>query len=260
MRFLRTCSLGSLLLISACATSGGPVPEQCALDSPAANAQEHFETMVHDYLTAHPEVLMEMSQALRAKQMAAQQERAKAAIAQHRAEVFSDATDPAVGAAAGSGTVTVVEWFDSQCPWCKRLAPDLERLVAENKNVRLVYKEFPILGPGSETAAKAALASLRQGKYEAFHNALMADKTPEHQLAEPRILEIAKSIGLDIRALKADMVAPDIAAKVTANMALAKTIGISATPGLLIGDRLMPGAARYQALQQAVAEARTAYP
>jgi protein-disulfide isomerase len=247
-----------LLLLTACADQS---PDQraalCPLDAPAAGAdQARFDAAAHAYLMAHPEVLMEMSQALRQKQQAAQQEQARLGLSQQRAAIFADPTDPVAGNPAG--TVTVVEFFDAECPYCKKLAPDLERLIAETKDLRVIYKEFPILGPGSRIAATAALAAMRQGKYEAFHRALMADRTPEHQLAEPRILDIAKSVGVDVPRLKKDMAAPEIAAKIAATIDLAHHLGINGTPGLIVGDRLVSGAMPYPALVQAVDEARAA--
>jgi protein-disulfide isomerase len=106
------------------------------------------------------------------------------------------------------------------------------------------------------SASTAGLASLKQGKYDAFHRALMADKTPEHQLAEPHLMEIAKSVGLDGVRLKKDMSSPEIAQKLAANIELGHRLGITGTPGLIIGDRLTPGAMPYAAMVEAVATAR----
>jgi protein-disulfide isomerase len=242
--------------LAACAgiPSGTATAELCPLD-PAGSERARFEAAVHDYLTAHPEVLTEMSQALRQKQQAAAAERAKQGIAQNRQALTDDPEDPVLG--NPHGAIVVVEFFDNECPFCKRLAPVLARLIAENNDVRIVYKEFPILGPGSLIAAKAALASVKQSNYEAFHAALMADTTPEHQLAEPRILEIAKDVGLDVKRLKADMGRPEIDAKIAANLSLGRVLGINGTPAIIVGDRLLPGAASYEVLKAAIAEART---
>ncbi len=251
------------LVVSACAApelashdgaaQGDIGPDsQCPVDGEARRDQ--LDASIHDYLTRHPEVLMEMSAALRQKQRAAMEEKAKQALADNHAALFDDPADPVVG--NPKGDVTVIEFFDAECPYCKKLAPDLRRLMAVDPGVKLIYKEFPILGPGSMAAAKAALAARRQGKYEAFHDALMADATPEHQLAEPRILQIAKAAGLDVARLKTDMASPEIAAKIAANIDLARKIGLTGTPGLIIGGSLVPGAMPYEALKQAVAEAR----
>jgi len=164
-------------------------PVLCSTDTTTRDA------MIHDALLSHPEWLMEMSQAMRQRQQAAQQQTAKQAIAQNHDTLFADPADPVAGNPAGA--VTVVLFFDASCPYCKQVSPDIDRLMQENPDVRVIFKEFPILGPASQLAATAGLASLKQGKYDAFHRALMADKTPEHQLAEPHLMEIAKSVGLD---------------------------------------------------------------
>lgn len=225
--------------------------QQCPIDGEA-----NLDTAIHDYLVhRHPEVLMEASQALRQRQQAAQAAAAKQALASNKDAIYHNTADPVVGNPAGD--VTVVEFFDAECPYCKMVAPDLARLYGADKGVRVVFKEDPILGPMSVTAAKAALAARKQGKYEAFHNALMWDKTPEHQLTEPHIFEIAQSVHLDLAELKRDMASPEIDAQIAANIALAHKLGITGTPGLIIGDQLVPGAIRFEALKQAVAEART---
>jgi len=223
-------------------------PVLCSTDTTTRDA------MIHDALLSHPEWLMEMSQAMRQRQQAAQQQTAKQAIAQNHDTLFADPADPVAGNPAGA--VTVVLFFDASCPYCKQVSPDIDRLMQENPDVRVIFKEFPILGPASQLAATAGLASLKQGKYDAFHRALMADKTPEHQLAEPHLMEIAKSVGLDGVRLKKDMSSPEIAQKLAANIELGHRLGITGTPGLIIGDRLTPGAMPYAAMVEAVATAR----
>jgi protein-disulfide isomerase len=254
---MRIVFLSLMLGVSLAACAAAPdhpqlAADQCPLDGEAK--RDAMDTTIHDYLTRHPEVLMEMSQALQAKQQAAAAERAKQGIERNRAALFSNPADPVAGNPAAS--VTIVEFFDAECPFCKKVAPDLARLVAEDPDVRLVFKEYPILGPGSFVAAKAALASMAQGKYEAFHNALMADQTPEHQLAEPRIMAIARSVGLDVKRLKDDMGAGEIETAINGNRALAQAVGITGTPGLIIGDKMVPGAMPYDALKQAVKSVR----
>jgi protein-disulfide isomerase len=216
---------------------------------------EITDDAIHDYLVVrHPEVLREMSQALRDRQQATQAAQAREALAANGNAVYRDAADPVVG--NPDGDVTVVEFFDFECPFCKRLAPELKRLYAGDAGVRVVYKQFPILGPVSVAAAKAALASAKQGRYEAFHDALMADQTPEHQLTEQHLLEVASSVQLDIAKLQADMASSEIEAKIAATTALARQIGLSGTPGVIIGETLVPGAMSFEALKTAVAAAR----
>ena len=218
-------------------------------------SQRAFDSRVHSYLIAHPQVLMEMDSALRRQADQARDQ----AVVKHLAAIDHNPGDPVWG--NPKGTVTIAEWFDYQCPFCKAEAPVLARLVKADPHVRVVEKMFPVIGgPGSVIAAKAALASMRQGKFVAFHAALLADHTPEDHLDEARIMAIAKSVGLDVARLKHDMAAPGIMARISANLTLAREIGITATPGLVIGDHLDVGFLPYARLKALVDEAEKAKP
>ena len=210
-------------------------------------------------IMADPAMLQEAYGALQQRQQAAQMAKAKEQIAARHDDLFAKSGDPVVGPAGpgGEGVVTLVEFFDYECPFCKRVAPELEKLVANDPKVRVVYKEFPILGPVSVIAAKAALAAQAQGKYEPFHNALLADATKEHELTEAHIIEIAKNAGVDLDRLKADVANPDLDLRINANRQLAQALGITGTPGLIVGDSLAPGALPYDRLAQMVAQQRT---
>lgn len=237
-----------------CTADGG----QCPLagheaDEPVRHSE--LDTAIHDYLVTHPEVLLEAQKALAAKQTEEREAKARAAIADNRAALVADPADGEFG--NPHGDVTIVEFFDNQCPYCKALAPVLDQLVAADPNVRIVLKEFPILGPGSDLAARYALAVKRQGKYTAFHAALMADLTPEGQLAEPRLLEIAKSLGLDLDRLKQDISAPAFTEQTRRTIALARTVGVTGTPGLVIGTSVQSGAMPLDSLKEAVRNARS---
>jgi protein-disulfide isomerase len=251
------------LFLSACSNVSGDClgseSGQCNIAQHDANEpvrRGEFDSLLKAYLDDHPEIVAEMNQKLRAKQVAERQAKGKQVLAENRAEIFEDATDPMLGNPRGD--VTLVEFFDNECPFCKKLSPTLEQLISKDSGVRVVLKEYPILGPGSEIAARYALAAVRQGKYAEFHSALMADKTPEHQLAEPRILEIAADAGLDVARLKRDAGGPDIAGRIETNRTLARKLTITGTPGLIIGGRIESGALSLEALQQAVADERRA--
>jgi len=215
-----------------------------------------FDAKVHAYLSKHPEVMAEMSAALQQKQQAAALEKSSAAIKANAQALFAAAEDPVIGNPVGD--VTVVEFFDYQCPYCKAEAENLTRLVAEDNHVRVVFKQFPVVGgPGSMTAAKAALAAIAQGKYANLHNALMKDKTPERQLTDNQIYALAGTAGLDVDRLKRDMATPDFAMKIAASMTLGRDIGITGTPALVIGGRVINGMVPYDALKGIVADERT---
>lgn len=129
----------------------------------------------------------------------------------------------------------------------------MQALLKEDHELRFVYKEFPVLGPASVTAAHAALAAQRQGKYEAFHTAMMAAKG---QITEDTIYKVAGSVGLDVDQLKQDMAAPEIERELKANLALAEALNIRGTPGFIIGKKIVPGALDLDALKDMIAEAR----
>ncbi|TWB41029.1 DsbA family protein [Nitrospirillum pindoramense] len=250
---------GMGLLLAGCGATpstcaGGFCPLPAAADSAEAVRQGDLGRGIRDYLLAHPEVLLEAQQALAAKQAADRQAQARALVARNHDALVADPEDPEMGNPRGD--VTIVEFFDDECPYCKMMAPTLEALIRTDPGVRVVLKDIAILGPGSEVAARYALAAKRQGKYAAFHAALMADKTPEHQLTEAHLLEIAARLNLDTARLARDIQAPEIMGRAGRNRALAQAIGVTATPGLVIGDSVQTGALTPDALAKAVAAAR----
>jgi protein-disulfide isomerase len=131
--------------------------------------------------------------------------------------------------------------------------PSLQALLKEDQKLRFLYKEMPVLGPQSVTAAHAALAAERQGKYEAFHNAMMATKG---QITDETVYKVAGSVGLDLERLKQDMSAPEIGQALKTNLALADALNIRGTPGFIVGNHIVPGAIDLDALRNMVAEAR----
>ena len=209
--------------------------------------------IVRDYLLEHPEVLVEVQQALRAKQEAEEEERSRQAIARLRDRIFADPEAPVAG--DPDGAVVLVEFFDYRCGYCRRVKPTLDTLLAENDDLRIVYKEFPILGPESTVAARAALASRAQGLYEPFHVALMEADGP---FDLDHILSVARSVGLDEGQLVRDMEAPALDALIEQNAILANALGIRGTPAFVIGDRTIRGALPLESFRAAIADAREA--
>jgi protein-disulfide isomerase len=206
---------------------------------------------VRDYLLNNPEVLLEAMEVLQERQRVAEAEIVQKAIVARRDEILNDPTAPVGGNEAGD--VTLVEFFDYNCPYCRRVAPTVARLEKADPGLRVVYKEFPILGPGSDFAARAALASQRQGKYFAFHNALMQ---ADGNVTEETVIEIAREVGLDTERLGADMQDPAIDAAIARNRQLASALGINGTPAFVIGDHIVPGAVDLATLQGLVVRAR----
>jgi len=233
--------------------AGGPAAAQPAPFSPEQKAA--IEAMIRDYLVKNPEVLVEAMHALDARQQANAAEAAKAAIAGSRKEIFEDGISYVAG--NPKGDVTIVEFFDYRCPYCKQMQPHMQTLLKEDGKIRLILKELPVLGPESVIASRAALAALEQGKggkYMAFHDAMMGFRG---QLSDTEIFRMAKEAGLDVAKLKTDMQAPKVEAALRANLALADRLGIQGTPGFVIGDELVPGAVSLDSLRQLVKAARS---
>jgi protein-disulfide isomerase len=198
--------------------------------SQGANAQSstsksEIEQIIRAYLLDHPEVIAEAMQRLEERERAAQASAAKSVLKTRADEVLRDPDSPVGG--NPKGDVTLVEFFDYNCPYCKRVAPDMVKAVSNDPKLRIVYKEFPILGASSTFAAKAALAAHRQGKYVVFHNALMEAKGT---LTEKGVLEAAGRLGVDLDRLKADMAVPSVQAAIDRNLALARALNINGTP------------------------------
>ena len=216
-------------------------------------SQSELDQRVHNYILAHPEVLVEALQSLDARQRAADAAATKAALSKRADDLFRDKESPVGGNAQGD--VTVVEFFDYNCPYCRQVAPVIEQAVADDPQLRIVYKEFPILGPDSLFAAKAALAAARQGKYGEFHKALYAART---RVTEAVVLKVAAETGLDIARLKSDMQQPDIEGSISRNAELAQALGITGTPGFVVGDRIFPGATDLETMKKLIEQARSA--
>ena len=224
-----------------------------ASDALPVEAVDAIRQIVRDYLLEHPEVLIEAQQVLRDRQAAREAEQERRAIERHRDALIADPEAPVAG--NPEGAITLVEFFDYRCGYCKRVKPTLETLLAENDDLRLVYKEFPILGPESTLAARAALAARAQGGYGPFHTALME---ADGALERAHILEIARSVGLDDERLAQDMDEPAIDALIEGNAALAQDLGIRGTPAFVIGDRVIGGALPIAEFRTAIAAARQA--
>lgn len=225
-------------------------PARAQEDVPADQAA--FEARVRAYLIEHPEVIVEALQELERRQQAATELKQKQVIAERRDELTASPDDPVAGNPMGA--VTVVEFFDYRCPYCKAVAQDMIDTLEAEGDVRIVFKEFPILGPESEQAAKAALAARLQEKYLPFHQALMAHQGP---LDDAALFGIAEDVGLDVERLRRDMAGPEIEAAISRNLALADALAIGGTPAFIVGDQLFPGAVDMKTLLDLVAKARS---
>jgi len=240
--------LGAVLAI------GGWIALDVAGLAPAGGTRDQggaFEQRVRDYLVENPQVLVESLQRMEQQQRAAQTDEFGRIIAARSDEIFNDPETPIGG--NPEGDVSLVEFFDYNCPYCRRVAPTLVEIEKRDPKLRLVYKEWPILGPNSELAARAALASRSQGKYLEFHKALML---ASGLVNESKVLEVATNVGLDLEQLKQDMEAPEIKAAIERNKELAQALRVTGTPTFVIGDQMLRGAADAEVIRGYIREAR----
>ncbi len=207
--------------------------------------------LVREYIQKNPEIVLEALQELKSRQRLAEAETLRRQIEAKRDSLSNDPGSPIGG--SPEGDVTVVEFFDYRCPYCKAMASGLARLLKEDGNIRFVYKEWPILGPVSEVAARAALGAWKQGRYAEYHEVLM---TISGKLSEEDIFEAAKSLGLDIGRLRKDMNSPEIDEIILRNQKLADSLNISGTPAFVIGSTMVPGALEMADFKDLVQQAR----
>lgn len=193
--------------------------------------------IIKDYLVKNPEVMIEVQNALDEKVEKLQSAKLKTFMAENGKSIYRSPNSSVAG--DPEGDITVVEFFDFNCGYCKRGLPEVQKLIENDKKVRVVFKELPILSKGSEEAAKAALAAKRQGKYWEFHQAMLGSKG---QANEATALKVAGSLGLDIGKLKTDMASDAVKTELDDMKALASKMGINGTPHFLVGDKSIPGA------------------
>jgi protein-disulfide isomerase len=224
------------------------------VDAPSAALDEKkIIDIVHSYLTKNPEILVEMTNELDKRQAEAQAEQQQKVISENAAALFRSPL--AYTAGNPDGDVSVVEFFDYNCGFCKRALPDVVKLTENDGKVRVVFKELPIFGEESEDAARAALAAGKQGKYFEMHQKLF---TEPGKADKDKALKVAGELGLDIPQLEKDMQDPSTKQALDEAKELATKLGLQGTPLYLIGDRVIPGAPDdlYDQLVAKVAEIR----
>lgn len=206
---------------------------------------------VREYLLENPAVIVEALEALQARQQQTGPAHSRGALSANNDSLVNSRRDPSIG--NPNASVTVVEFFDYQCPYCKRMAQDLVKLTEEDPDLRIVFKEFPVFGTESTLATRAALAAAKQGKYAEFHLAVMGLRgTP----SETAIFRLANKLGLNEERLRQDMQSDEIESMIQANYQLAQQIGVRGTPAFIVGDELIPGALSPQAMRDLIARKR----
>jgi protein-disulfide isomerase len=229
---------------------------------PSASAQSFsdtqrgdIESIVRNYLIAHPEVLEEAMAELSKRQTAAEAEKHEASVAQNAAAIFNSPRGVTVG--NKDGDVTFVEFFDYNCGYCKRAMSDMLDLMKSDPKLKVVLKEFPVLGPGSVEAAQIAVAVRMQDpsgkKYLDFHQKLLGSKG---QADKARALAAAKDAGLDMAKLEKDSASPEVRATIEENFKLAEAMGMNGTPSYVIGKQVVIGAVGLDSLREKIGIAR----
>jgi protein-disulfide isomerase len=224
-----------------------------AADEPAFSdkQREALDAQIRDYIMRHPEVIMESIQAMQRQAELAEERQRAERVASLGDAIERNPGDPIIG--NPDGDVTLVEFFDYQCGYCKRMLEPLIKFAEADGNLRIVLKEFPILGPESMLAARASLAAQKQGKYEEFHMALM---NLRGRLSEPAIFQTALEVGLDTEQLQKDMSAPDVLNHLRETRELGEALSVRGTPAFIINGTIIPGAMRDGQLADLVARAR----
>ena len=240
--------MAALSLVSALGLSGTSL----AADALSPQQKAEVQALIGSYLKDNPEVVIEAIQAWRSKQEAAEAAMINESIKELMTESQSTQS-PLWG--NPKGDVTVVEFFDYNCPYCKSVYPSMHDLVKNDGNIKVVMKELPVLGENSVYAAKAALAAQKQGKYEQFHSRMMSK---DSRLSPDGVMAAAKQVGLNIDKLKKDMESPDVQEELDRANTWAQRLGISGTPAFVIGEELIPGAIDGQQMKRYVDKARAA--
>lgn len=211
-----------------------------------------FGNAVERYLLANPDVLDRVSAALASQREEARRTRDRDVIASNRDAIFSSPTDPVLG--NPEGDVTLVELFDYNCTYCRSSMPEIAALLAEDKQLRLVLKEFPILSPGSVQAARVGVQVASKGAdYWAFHEALFSGRG---QVDGEAALKAAQDLGLDASLLRTGLEATEVTEVLDKNYAIADALGVTGTPTFIIGDEIISGAVGYEALRRRVESMR----
>jgi len=235
------------------AVVGLPITTACSQSDGSLSNQQRDEIrgLVREYILENPEIISEAILALQEKEEQARSKQQADALKRHAPALFTPDENTIVG--NPKGEIILVEFFDYNCGYCKSMYPAVKDVLEENDDVKMVMKEFPILGPGSLAASRAALASREQGKYPEMHVAMLSHRG---SLNESTIMSIAENIGLDVEKLQQDMKDPKINDVLSKNMALAQDLGIDGTPGLIIGDTIVPGAIGKDRIVDLIEDAR----
>lgn len=231
------------------------LPAAAALAQPAFTPAQRAEivAIIRDALRQDPTILRDALAAMEAAEAEQRQGAQRAAIVAEQEALFRSPEDAIKGNPRGD--ITIVEFFDARCGYCKQLHPTIEALIRRDGNLRVVLKDLPILGPASVLASRALVAAQRQGRYVELYDALARLRG---EVTEATLRQEAERVGLDWARLRREMEDPAVQRRLEGNLRLARRLGIDGTPALVIGTRLIPGAVDLATLEDAIAEARAA--
>jgi protein-disulfide isomerase len=241
-RYFRIAALAALF-VPALAQAAGFTPQQ----------RDEIVAIVRDALKQDPSILRDAVIALQSDDAQLQSKAQANSLAELAPQLAHEPGDPVAG--NPNGRVTVVEFSDVRCPYCRRMLPTMATLLRNNPDVRLVFKDLPVLGPASVLGARALLAAQKQGGYLKMHDAVMAGPP---DITEDSLHAMATKLGLNWDRMQADMKAPDVLARIDANLAMARKLDLQGTPAYVIGTALLPGAVDLAELQNAVVQTRKA--
>jgi protein-disulfide isomerase len=244
----------TLRLLAAAAAAMMMLPAPSRADEFSATQRGEIEKIIKDYLVSHPEVLEEASAELDKRKQLAEAEKARTEIKNHSDVIFNSPHQVTIGNTKGD--VTLVEFFDYNCGYCKRALADLTTIMKEDPKLRVVLKEFPVLGPGSVEAARVAVAVRMQDsgkKYFDFHLRLLGGRG---QADKARALAAAKEAGFDMARIEKDMTSDEVNVAIGENMKIAEELGLNGTPSYIVGSEVVVGAVGLAALKEKVNVAR----
>jgi protein-disulfide isomerase len=218
----------------------------------AAAQQNDFGQQIRNYLLANPEVVRDALLELERRDIAAQEAERQLAITQYADQLFNSDRDFVTG--NPDGDVTLVEFFDYNCGFCRRAMSDLTRLLDEDPNLRVVLKEFPVLGAGSIAAAKVSAAAINEEQFFEFHKQLLQNPGGADGISA---MEIAQDTGLDVMRIQVDSEDQSIVDTLSSTLRMAQDLGINGTPSYVVGNQLVVGAVGYDELKRRIAEERS---
>jgi protein-disulfide isomerase len=238
-------------LLAATLVLGSPAATSAQAQTFSTDQREEIGNIIKDYLLAHPEVMQDVMAELEKHQQAAEAAKHRTAVAENKATLFSSPHQVVLG--NPQGNVTMVEFFDYNCGFCKRALPDMLDLVKTDPNLKFVLKEFPVLGEGSVEAAHVAVAARMQDatgkKYLDFHQKLLGARGPADRA---HALAAAKEAGFDIARIEKDMNSDEVKKTIDEDMKLADALGVNGTPSYVVGDEVVVGAVGIDALREKI--------